>query len=374
MLEPKASRDELLVVLVEELVDFAIVLCDTDGRLATWNPGVLNIFGYERAEFLGQPAAILFTPEDREAGVPEREFEAAREQGRASDTRVLVKKGGERIVVEGVTIALRRNDRLLGFGKVMRDVTDRTKAERTASEKVQSMARELERSNNELQEFARIASHDLSAPITSTRWLADLLASRHGNSLNPDGQKIVAQIITGLQRMSDLVEGVLAHAQVGITAIGSTEAVDTLRAFEASLHNLERDIANADAVITRGRLPAVYIDPFALTQLFQNLLSNAIKYRRPGTRPEVHIEASGQPGYELFSVRDNGVGIVPEWFDRIFLPMQRGPVGEISGSGIGLATCKKIVSRVGGSIWVDSTVGEGSTFFFTLPVPAEGGS
>jgi signal transduction histidine kinase len=133
------------------------------------------------------------------------------------------------------------------------------------------------------------------------------------------------------------------------------------------MENLRRDIATSGAVIDSGPLPRVLIRPQALTQLFQNLLSNAIKYHRPDVTPKVEISAVNDGHQWMIEVRDNGVGIEEEWFERIFLPLQRRHGSRVKGSGIGLATCKKIVKRAGGDIWVESAVGNGSAFYFTLP-------
>ncbi len=237
------------------------------------------------------------------------------------------------------------------------------------NERLEQITLELERSNEELEEFARITSHDLSAPITSTRWLVDLLSSRHGGQLDPSGQECLQQVSRGLERMAGLVEAVLAHAQVGKSAIGSPVTTQAEAALAIAVDNLGKDIENSGAVIRHGPLPELLIQPQALNQLFQNLLSNAIKYRRPDTCPLIEISAMRQGSMWLIELKDNGIGIEKEWFERIFQPMQRLHGAEIAGSGIGLATCKKIVTRAGGRIWVESEVGCGSTFFFTLPGP-----
>jgi light-regulated signal transduction histidine kinase (bacteriophytochrome) len=252
------------------------------------------------------------------------------------------------------------------------DITSRIQVQREledANKRLQSMARELERSNAELEEFARIASHDLSTPITSARWLVELLAARHAGSLDAEGQKMLQQITVGLQRMTDLVEAILSHARVGTEPIGAPKPVSADQALDMALANLQKDVNLSGAVVRREPMPQLLIEAQPLAQLFQNLIANAIKYRREGIAPEITIQARAHDGMWLLSVSDNGMGIEPEWFERIFQPMQRLHSAKIAGSGIGLATCRKIVTRAGGQIWVESTVGSGSTFFFTLPGP-----
>jgi PAS domain S-box-containing protein len=365
------THSELLGLLVSHLDEFVVVLCDVQGRFTSWHPGVLATFGYTEEEFLGKNLELLYLPADREDGSVRAEIERARERGRALETRWLVRKSGEKLMVEGVTVTLKNAaGQDVGFGKILRDVTAQFALRQelqSANERLKRMADELERSNGELEEFARIASHDLSAPITSTRWLVDLLSSRHGKHLDAEGAKCLKQISMSLERMSDLVEAVLTHAKVGTSAIGAAENADAAEALEVALDNLGRDIATSGAVIEYGKLPALPIQPLPLSQLFQNLLSNAIKYRRPNTTAQVKVTAERQGLVWVVGVHDNGIGVEPEWFERIFLPMQRRHGAEVAGSGIGLATCKKIVARAGGRIWVESEEGLGSSFFFTLP-------
>jgi signal transduction histidine kinase len=197
------------------------------------------------------------------------------------------------------------------------------------------------------------------------------LATRHSQNLGGEGKKCLKQISQGLERMADLVEAVLAHARVGKTAIGAVESSSAAEALAMAIANLQRDIQTAGAIIAQDPLPDVLIQAQPLTQLFQNLLSNAIKYRRPDVSPSIKISASREGALWLISVQDNGIGIEPEWYERIFQPLQRRHGMDVAGSGIGLATCKKIVTRAGGRIWVESEVGVGSTFYFTLPGSAD---
>lgn len=366
----ESGTKELLEMLVSKLDEFVIVLVDVHGAFSSWNPGVRSCFGYEPEEFIGQDFDILLPPEDRAQRVGAHELQEAAENGKASDTRWLAHKSGKRLMVEGVTVALRGGmGSLVGFGKVLRDITQRHNAEanlESANRNLEGMAQELERSNEDLAEFARLASHDLSAPITSTRWLVDSLRMRHSDELSGAGKDLVRQISQSLERMGDLVEAVLTHSRVGTSAIGSTEPTDAEQVLAYALDNLRKDIELSHAAISHDPLPALHIDPQALARLFQNLLSNALKYRRADT-PKIQIGAVREDSMWRLAVRDNGEGIEKEWFERIFQPFQRCHGADIPGSGIGLATCRKIVTRAGGRIWVESQPGVGSTFFFTLP-------
>ena len=375
--EAELKTKDQFELLVSELKDFVIVLLDNDGRFSSWHPGVERLFGYTQGEFVGQHLSILMPGPDRFNGASERELEEATQKGQCSDTRTLAKKDGHEVYVDGVTVALFTADgSRAGFGKVIHDLTaiQNTQADllsaqtelRSANRNLERIKVELERSNEELQEFAQIASHDLSAPLTSTRWLVDLL-KMHSQDLDDVGQRCLGQISEGLERMSALVDAVLAHAQAGRTAISSSESTPAEQALYGALDNLRSEIASSGAEINHGPLPELQIADQPLCRLFQNLLSNALKYRKPNLPPVVEVSAARDHASWRICVRDNGIGIEPQYFERIFIPLQRLHGQEIAGSGIGLATCKKIVTRAGGRIWVESEPGAGSSFYFVLP-------
>lgn len=369
---------DLFELLVSELEDFVIVLIDNAGKFTSWHPGVERLFGYTQDEFIGQHLRILMPEPDRSNGATERELEEAGSVGRCSDTRTLLKKNGEEVYVEGVTVALYQADGVrAGFGKVIHDLTEIQNAQtnlmsaqtelKIANQDLERIRTELERSNEELQEFAQIASHDLSAPLTSTRWLVDLLKLQHSKNLDEVGQRCLEQISKGLERMSALVEAVLAHAQAGRTVISSSESAPAEQSLYEAMDNLRSEITISGAQIRHDPLPDLRIAAQPLSQLFQNLLSNALKYRKPDLAPVIEITAARENAHWHICVNDNGIGIDPQHFQRIFVPLQRLHGQEIAGSGIGLATCKKIVTRAGGRIWVESEPGAGSSFHFLLP-------
>ena len=369
---------DLLELLVSELEDFVIVLIDNDGDFSSWHPGVERLFGYTQDEFIGRHLRILMPEPDRSNGATDRELQEAAQMGRCSDTRTLVRKNGEEVYVEGVTIALYQPDGVrAGFGKVIHDLTEIQNAHinliaaqtelKIANQDLERIKIELERSNEELQEFAQIASHDLSAPLTSTRWLVDLLKLQHSQNLDEVGQRCLDQVSKGLERMSALVEAVLAHAQAGRTAISSSETTPAEQALYEAIDNLRSEITISGADIKHGPLPELRISLQPLCQLFQNILSNALKYHKPDLTPLIEITAARENAHWNICIADNGIGIDPQYFQRIFIPLQRLHGQEIAGSGIGLATCKKIVTRAGGRIWVESEPGKGSSFHFLLP-------
>jgi light-regulated signal transduction histidine kinase (bacteriophytochrome) len=194
-----------------------------------------------------------------------------------------------------------------------------------------------------------------------------LLERRYKGKLGEDADEFIHFAVDGAARMHGLINDLLTYSRVG-TRGKPFELADCNVALEEALMNLQTVIQEADAEITHDDLPAVMGDKVQLMQLFQNLLGNGIKFRREDARPKIHVGVERQDGEWVFSVRDNGIGIAPEHFERIFMIFQRlHGRSEYEGTGIGLAVCKKIVERHGGRIWVESEPGEGSTFHFTIP-------
>ena len=225
---------------------------------------------------------------------------------------------------------------------------------------------ELERSNKELEQFAYVASHDLQEPLRMVSSYTELLERRYGDKLDDKGRTFINFAVDGAVRMQRLINDLLEFSRVS-TRGKPMQPVDINRVLGAVRANLSVAIREAGALVTNEALPTVVADETQLVQLLQNLVGNAIKFRG-GERPLVHVSA--QPGGTecVFAVRDNGIGIAPEYFERIFVIFQRLHArGEYPGTGIGLAVCRRIVERHGGRIWVESAPGQGSTFYFALP-------
>lgn len=251
---------------------------------------------------------------------------------------------------------------VVGLVGVSRDVTDRVKADL----EMKKVAEELRRSNEDLQQFAYVASHDLQEPLRMVASYTQLLARRYRDRLDDDANEFIQFAVDGATRMQGLINDLLQYSRVGTRGV-AFERLDLRHALDRSVANLQVAIEESGAAITHDPLPVVDADPGQMAQLFQNLVGNALKFR--GEQPPViHVGCERSGGEWVISVRDNGIGIDPQYAERIFLIFQRlHGKGEYPGSGIGLSICKKIVTRHGGRIWVESAPEGGSVFCFTLP-------
>ena len=255
---------------------------------------------------------------------------------------------------------------LTGFGiwvswRLARQRNDLIKARQDLEESVT----ELGRSNAELQQFAYVASHDLQEPLRMVSSYTQLLAKRYAGKLDSDADEFIAFAVDGAARMQRLIQDLLAYSRVS-KEVRQFEPTAVGVALNYALDNLVNAVKESRAVVTHDPLPAVMGDERQLVQLFQNLLSNAVKFSGEQP-PRIHVSAKPSAGGWLFSIHDNGIGLDPQYADRIFVIFQRlHNRQEYPGTGIGLAICKKIVERHGGHIWVKSEPGKGATFYFTI--------
>jgi light-regulated signal transduction histidine kinase (bacteriophytochrome) len=253
-----------------------------------------------------------------------------------------------------------------GFVTTYTDVTEQRRAEQQLAEH----ARELERSNSELEQFAYVASHDLQEPLRMVASYCQLLQRRYKGKLDQDADEFIGFAVEGATRMQRMINELLNYSRVGRKSAGFAP-VETREAVGVALESLAAAIEDTGAAVTVGELPRVVGEATLLQQLFQNLVGNALKFRRDDVRPEIAIAAERCDEAWEFTVRDNGIGIEPEYAERIFLLFQRlHERTKYPGTGIGLALCKKVVEHHGGRIWVESAPGGGSVFRFTIPDPA----
>ncbi|WP_255682178.1 ATP-binding protein [Natrinema sp. SYSU A 869] len=246
------------------------------------------------------------------------------------------------------------------------DVTEQVERER----RLEELVAKLEESNERLEQFAYAASHDLQEPLRMVSSYLQLIERRYGDALNADGEEFIAYAVDGAERMRDMIDALLEYSRIE-TRGDPLEPVALEVVFEDVLEDLWLQIEETDATVTADELPRVEGDADQLRQVFQNLLSNAITYSG-NDPPTVHISADRDGDEWVVSIRDEGIGIAPEEQDRIFEVFQRlHSREEYAGTGIGLALCQRIVERHGGDLWVDSAVGEGATFSFTVPAVSE---
>ena len=252
--------------------------------------------------------------------------------------------------------------RFRGYRGVGRDITRRKRAEAA----LQAAHDELARSNSELEQFAYVASHDLQEPLRMVASYTQLLGKRYGEKLDGDAKEFMGYIVDGAGRMKQLIEDLLAYSRVG-TRGREFAPVSLESVLKKALSNLRSAIEDSGTAVTSDLLPEVMADESQLGQLLQNLIGNALKFRGEAA-PRIHVSCASLDKEWEIAVRDNGIGIEPQYFERIFMVFQRlHDKGQYPGTGIGLAICKKVVDRHGGQIWVTSKPGEGSSFHFTLP-------
>ncbi|MEW5809965.1 MAG: CHASE3 domain-containing protein [Actinomycetota bacterium] len=275
---------------------------------------------------------------------------------------------GERIVPQGP-----RDIRLIAIDvdNMRQRIVEELEASRAATEALDTHAEELRRSNAELEQFAYVASHDLQEPLRKVASFCQLLEKRYGDKLDERGAEYIGFAVDGAKRMQVLINDLLTFSRVGrLNATETDVELDTV--LDAALANVATAIEETGAQIERpvGGLPTVTGDPTLMTMLWQNLVGNAVKFRREGVTPRVVIEVGpGEPGQWLFSVSDNGIGIAAEFSEKVFVIFQRLHGRDAyTGTGIGLALCKKIVEHHGGTIWIDNDYTDGTRFRFTLPV------
>lgn len=366
-----AARDLLRTTLSS--IGDAVVSTDAEGRVTFMNPVAEKLSGWDQDEARGKAIqdVVVLVREDTSAPIENPVLHALRVGkivGLANHT-TLISKSGNRIPVDDSASPIHDdNGTVIGGVLIFRDISKQRQIQRELTEAqalAQTMIVELQRSNGDLAQFAAVASHDLRSPLNNIMQFAQLLERRHGDALG-DGKELLGILITSAKRMGMLIEDLLRYARITSSVSVLNEPVDANSQLKAAIDNLQASISKSGAVVTHDVLPIILLDQTHLLQIFQNLIGNAIHYRSQEA-PRIHLAATREGEMFRFSCTDNGVGIDPEYHAQIFEPFKRLHGSDRPGSGIGLATCKRIVERAGGEIWVESRVGEGSTFFFTLP-------
>jgi len=341
----------------------SILSVDPGGLIESCNPSAASLYGYHHDELIGRPFEALFAPAHRDEIMEAFARAVLGERVGPLETIRLRKDGST--FYSSLTLSPIRDvaDEVVSVASVALDISERKRAD----EELRRTSEQLARSNADLEQFAYVASHDLSEPLRTVTGFVQLLADRHGDELSGDAKEYIEFAIGGTARMQELLDGLLAYSRAG-TMEQTLERVDCERTVRRVMHGLVSSIAASDADITVGKLPTVVADPTQIDQLFQNLLANALKFR--GDAPaRIEITAESLLDRDVFSIADHGIGIGPEHRERIFKMFTRLHAREAyAGIGAGLAICRKLVARNGGEIWVEETAGGGSTFRFSIPV------
>jgi PAS domain S-box-containing protein len=343
----------------------AMVVVNQAGEIVLLNLQAETQFGYRRDELLGQKVKNIIPEGFAERLIADGTRSAAEALAQQIGTGIELsgrRKDGSEFPIEIMLSPLESAEGTLVTAAI-RDITERKESDEHLAKTVE----ELKRSNDDLQQFAYVSSHDLQEPLRMVSSYTQLLAKRYKGRLDSDADEFITFAVDGCNRMQGLIQDLLAYSRAG-TNERKLREVPSENALQKALINLRAAIKQSGAVVTHDALPAVTTDETQLTQVFQNLVGNAIKYRR-AEEPRVHVSAARNDCNEwTFSVRDNGLGIDSQYFERIFVLFQRlHGRDEFEGTGIGLAVCKRIVERMGGKIWVESQPEKGSTFYFALP-------
>ncbi len=343
----------------------AMVVVDQGGKIVLLNVQAEKQFGYSRDELVGQRVTNIIPEGFAERLIADGTRSAAEALAQQIGTGIELtgrRKDGSDFPIEIMLSPLENAEGTLVTAAI-RNITERKQSE----VRLVNTVGELKRSNDELQQFAYVASHDLQEPLRMVASYTQLLSKRYKGQLDSEADEFIAFAVDGSNRMQGLIQDLLAYSRAGTNGKALHE-ISSENALAEALLNLRATIQESSAEVTNDPLPALLTDDTQLTQVFQNLVGNAIKYRSAEV-PRVHVSATKNGGKDwIFSVRDNGLGIDPQYFDRIFVLFQRlHGREEFKGTGIGLTICKKIVERLGGRIWVESQPEKGSTFHFTLP-------
>ncbi len=377
-MEKKIKKQADLLNLTHD----AIIVHDMDDKIIFWNRGAEERYGWHKGEVLGKVTHDLLKTKfpDSLENTCEQFLRKGYWEGELTHT----KRNGEKIIVSS-RWALQKdeNDNPIGFMEINTDVTERKKAEESLRDahdklelkvqertaKLNMIVEELKRSNEELKQFAYVTSHDLQEPLRTISSFTQLLERRYENKLDEDADEFIGYIVQGANRMQDMIKALLYYSRVN-TRGSEFKQSNFEEILDQTMSSLKIAIDESEAIVTSDPLPVLMVDDKQMIQLFQNLISNAIKFRSENRGLKIHMSCrkDEQNDNYIFSISDNGIGIESQFKNRIFEVFQRLHTrDEYSGTGIGLAICKKIVERHGGQIWVESEIGEGSVFYFTLP-------
>jgi PAS domain S-box-containing protein len=363
-----AAQDRaLLAAIIESTVD-AVVSVDLSGHVTSWNQGAERLYGHLRSDAVGAPLASLVAFRDDTSG--ERWRRALAGEPVAADEIGWRRDGVDLVLEESLSPVRAEDGTVVGAASIARDVTQRRRVADELSQVRRDLERNnarLERSNADLEQFAYVASHDLSEPLRAIAGMVSLLQRRYRGRLDADADEYIDFAVEGCDRMRRMIDDVLLYARAG-HGDEERESVDATAVAREVVSALRGTIEPAGAEIVIGDLPVIRVGRNDFNLVFQNLLSNAVKFRHPDRPPRIEITAERTGDEWTFCVLDNGLGVDPQVSARVFRMFQRlHPEVGSDGTGIGLAIAERIVSGLGGRIWVAPRPGGGSRFCFTVP-------
>jgi PAS domain S-box-containing protein len=348
------AKLRLMTKVLKDSADPTIIR-DLDGCVLDVNHEVERVFGWRREEMIGNRTKHLFAPECRKAAEKLHQRRLQGETVRNFETIVRAESGRLVPVLATVFLLTDEEGKPVAMADILKDVTQLKQA-----------CNRVHQQNRDLKQFARALSHDLATPLGAIRGFADILSQDHREQLDEAGREHCQSILDAADRMNRMIKDLLnlTSLENDLIELVPTELSTVL---DDALCNLSAIIRDNEAVITSDPLPTVPGSATLLTRLFQNLIGNALKFRREDT-PQIHVTAERSADAWQISVRDNGIGIDSQHYEKIFSPLHRLHAESVfPGTGIGLTACRSIVERFGGRIWVESERGRGSTFHFTVP-------
>lgn len=359
-----SSQQELMIQMIYQLEDFALLLLDTDGNILSWNKGAEKLTGHAESEILGENASILVNDLKAEFEKHPFSIDKSKENKLFNQPGWCIRKDNS-LFWAGIQLTALTNKQtdLTGFSLVLRDLTYLKNKE---SENKDLIAK-LHLKNKELEEFNYMVSHDLQEPLRTIRSFIGILDTKYTDHVDEKVLKITQTITKASERMNVMLIALLEHSRIGRTAV--KDLVNLKELCKNVLLDLGSLISTSEAQINcKSEMPTVLADKLGMQVLFQNLISNAIKFAQETIKPKVEISFIEKETHFVFAVKDNGIGIPESQQERIFVIFQRLHLKEeYDGTGIGLAHCKKIIEMHNGKIWVESKENVGSTFYFTLP-------